>query len=355
MVWISLLLLSLISSASAKELPKFLTKHPLDSIRFISLDGRYAYLQKRQGVLGMVTNFKSDDFLSDHSQSDFLVKDSRFKRRLIIEVIPDAQREFNVIKNHKLLVVDWGKTQTKEIGLGIGSRLHMDDEWVSFYNAVEKTITVHNVLTEKKYLIKLSPKVSPYFLPAVEMVSADTVTYTDVNEKGYAALIQYNLITQKSSVLYKSSQTGTRMELCQNQGYLAVGEFPYDDIARSSKIMQIPVTGATNLAGYQTVYSSTDADLGNMVCAERAVYFIKTMSNNKKINAKSTDAVKVDLKSTQVQTMSEIGSVTQLLSMDGRILIPYRGEFFVLEGTSNLSDDKLKAPVSNTEELPLEI
>lgn len=357
MVWISLLLFSFTVFASAlapKDLPKFLTKHPLESIRYITLDGRYAYIQKRQGVLGLISNFRSDDFLSVDSQSEFLVKDSRFRRRLIIEVVPDALKDFNLFKNHRILVVDWGKTLTKQIGVGRAARLHMDDEWISFYDSYKRTITVQNILTEKKYQIKLKSSVSPFFTPEVEVVSPDTVAYTDVNEKGFSALIQYNLVTQKGSVLYKSSQNGTRMELCQAKGYLGIGEFPYDDIARSSKIMRIPITGATNLSGFTTVYSSTDSDLGNMICEEGAVYFIKTLTHVKKINYKVTDAVKIDLKTTQVKTMSDIGTVTQLLSMDGRILIPYRGEFFVLEGTSNLSDDRLKTPALN-EELPLEI
>jgi hypothetical protein len=353
MVWISFILISF--NLFAKELPKFLTKHPLDTIRYITLDGRYAYLQKKQGVLGMVSSFRSVDFISDNSQSDFLVKDSRFKRRLIIETIPDYQKDFSVFKNNKISVVDWGKTQTKEIGSGRGSRLHMDDEWISYYDAMEKIISIQNILTQKKYQIRLSPKSSPYFLPEVEMVSADTVVYTEANDKGFSALIQYNLVTQKSSILYKSTQSGTRLELCQAKGYLAIGEFPYDDISRSSKILQIPISASTNLAGYSTLYSSTDSDLGNMICSEPAIYFVKTLTHLKKINHKLTEAVRLDLKTTKVQTITDLGAVTQLISMDGRILIPFRGEFYVLEGTANLTDDKLKSPTQGTEELPLEI
>ena len=162
-------------------------------------------------------------------------------------------------------------------------------------------------------------------------------------------------MTQKSSILYKSTQSGTRLELCQAKGYLAIGEFPYDDIARSSKILQIPITASTNLAGYSTLYSSTDSDLGNMICSEPAIYFVKTLTHLKKINHKITEAVRLDLKTTKVQTITDLGAVTQLISMDGRILIPYRGEFYVLEGTANLTDDKLKSPTQGTEELPLEI
>ncbi len=352
MVWISLILFSL--TIFAKELPRFLTKHPTESIRFITLDGRYAYLQKRQGVLGLVSSFRSVDFISDNSQSDFIVKDSRFKQRLVIEVIPFHQKEFNLIKNHKILVVDWGKTQTREIGLGRDAKLHLDDEWISYYDPIAKIISLQNILTQKIFQIKLSPKISPYFFPEVEMVSADTLIYTDVNEKGYVALIQYNLVTQKSIILYKSSQNGTRLELCQAKGYLAIGEFPYDDIARTSKILQIKLTESTNLAGFSTIYSSTDSDLGNMLCQENSIYFIKTMVHLKRINSKQTEAVKLDLKTTQVQTVTDLESVTQLISMDGRILIPFRGDFHVLEGNANLTDDKLKSPSHFNEELPLE-
>lgn len=353
MVWISLIILSL--NVFAKELPKFLTKHPTESIRFITLDGRFAYVKKRQGVLGLVNSFRSVDFISVDSQSDFLVKDSRFKRRLIIEIIPDSQQVLNVAKNHKISVIELGKTQQTDIGQGIGSRLHLDDEWISFYHTIEKQITIQNILTQKKYVIKLSNKTSPFYLPEVEMVSSDTVVYTDVNERGYVALISYNLVTQKSVILYKSPQAGTRLELCQAKGYMAIGEFPYDDINRSSKIMQIEITGATNLAGYSTIYNSTDSDLGNIVCVDDGIYFIKTMTQLRKINYKVTEAVRLDLKTTKVQTISDMGAVTQIFSMDGRILIPFRGEFHVLEGTSNLSDDKLKTPSPVSEELPLEI
>lgn len=352
MVWISLLLVSF--HLFAKELPRFLTKHSIDSIRFMTMDGRYSYLQKKQGVLGLISSFKSTDFISDKSTSDFLVRDSRFKRRLTIEIIPSVHQELNLIKSHQIMVVEWGKTQTKSIGSGRVPKLQLDDEWISYYEPLDRIIIVQNIMTEKKYQIKLSSALSPFFFPEVEMVSSDTIVYTDMNEKGYVGLIQYNLITQKSNILYKSSQTGTRIELCQQKGYLGIGEFPYDDVSRNSKILQIKIDGSTNLAGFSTLYSSTDSDLGNMICLENSIYFIKTMTQLKKLNAKQTEAVKLDIKTTQLQTVTELGSVNQLISMDGRILIPYRGDYFVLEGAANLFDDKLKSPTNASEELPIE-
>jgi hypothetical protein len=180
-------------------------------------------------------------------------------------------------------------------------------------------------------------------------------THTDINEKGFVGLVQFNLITQKSLILYKASQSGTRIELCQQKDYLAFGEFPYDDLNRSSKILQIKLSASTNLAGFTTLYSSTDSDLGHMVCLEKHIYFIKTLTQLKKLNYKQTEAVKLDFKTTQIETISDLGSVNQIISMDGRVLIPYRGEFFVVEGGANLTDDRLKAPTNKEEELPLEL
>lgn len=353
MVWISLIVASI--SLMAKELPKFLTKHPMQSIRYISADGRYAYIQKKPGVLGLVSSFRSIDFISEASTNDFLVKDSRFKERLLIEVIPGNHQEFNVMKPSKILVVDWGKTQIRQIGQGLTSKLQLNDEWVSYFDNIEKIIHLQNILTEKKFSIKLSPKSNSFFVPEVEMVSSDTLVYTDVNDKGYSAIIQHNLVTQKGTVIYKSAQTGTKFELCQEKGYLAIGEFPYDDISRSSQVLRIKISTGTNLAGFETLYSSSDSDLGNMVCRENEIYFIKTLLHNRKLNFKQTEAVKLDLKTTQVTTVTDLSTVSQLISMDGRILIPFRGDFYVLEGEANLTEDKLKSPTGNNEELPLDI
>lgn len=355
MAWISFLFLVSIQVFAA-ELPKFLTKHSADSLRFISMDGRYAYVQKRPGVLGFVSSFRSVDFLSDSSQSEFLVSSSRFRTRLAIETVPNAHTELNLLKENKISVVEWGNTNTKEIGSGQNAQLHLQDEWITFFRPYEKSVVIQNIVTQKKFEIKLSPKSNPFFIPDVEMISSDTIVYTDINEKGYSALISYNLLTQKSNVLYKSPLTGTRMELCQDEGYLAVGEFPYDSLKRGSKISQIKLNASSNLAGLNTLYSSVDQDLGNMVCLSNSLYFIKTMKQNEKLNIKVTEAVKLDLKTNKVEAKTTLNHVTQLIEMDGRVMIPLRGEFFVLEGSASLIDDSLKAvPVNSNEELPLDI
>ncbi len=352
MVWINLLLVSFL--LSAKELPRLLTKHSIDGLRFISMDGRYAYVKKRPGVLGLVISFRSVEFLSEPQTTDFLVSGSKFRNRLIIEAIPFQHQELNPYKLHKLLVVEYGGSQPKEVGMGITPKLHLLDEWLTFYNPLTKVIHIVNVVTQKKYEIALSQKANPFFRPHVEMVSSDTVVYTDINQQGYAALVSVNLVSSQNAILYRSPQTGTELELCQGKSHLVFGEFPYEGVEHGSKIMKIKLAQGTNLAGHESLYSSSASDIGNMVCQSDDLYFIKTMNQTPVTRSKVTEAVKINIESGNTTVKSDQRHVTQLFEMDGRILIPHRGEFFVLEGNANLGEDSLKKS-SGKEELPLEI
>jgi hypothetical protein len=351
MAWISLIFL--LAIGFAQEPPKFLTKHSPESLRYISIDGRMAYVQKKPGLLGLVSSFRSVDFLSETSTSDFNVTGSRDKVRLAIEAIPNAHTEYNLIKNHKIFIVQWGNSQAKEVAQGRASRLHLKDEWLTYFNAYDQVLHILNLVTSKKYEIKLSVKANPFFVPEAIMINSETVIYTDVNEAGIAAMVAFNLVTSKSTIIYKASQSATRLELCRNNDYLALGEFPYEGVERGSKIMHIklPNTGL-NLTGYDTVYATVEQDVGNMVCLADSIFFIKSLGVNKVLKTKMTDAVRLDLKTQKVETKTNMGTLTQLLEMDGRVLVPFRGDFFVIEGPNNLGSDVLK---NNKEELPIDI
>jgi hypothetical protein len=355
MVWISLLIL-LTCSIWAAPLPQFLTKHSTEAIRFITMDGRYAYVKKRPGVLGMVSSFRSIDFASEAETSDFKVVSSRFKKRLVIEVIPSVHTEYNFYKKNKILLVDWGGSTTKEIGFGTNAKLHLQDEWLTYFDPIDRVVHIVNVVTQKRYQVTLAKKTNPYFRPDVEMITSENLVYTDINEAGLSAFISLNLATSASSVIYRSSQSGTRLELCQARDYLAIGEFPYEGVERNSQILHIPLSSTINLAGYTNIYSSSDQDLGNMICLDRAIYFVKTLSEDKKLGIKSTEAVRLDPATKALEVKSTLSNVSQLIEMDGRVLIPFRGDFYVVEGTSNLGTDQLKPTTpSLKEELPLDL
>ncbi len=352
MLWINILLLAL--SLNAAELPRFLTKHSPETLRYISMDGRYAYVQKKPGVLGLVSSFRSIDFLTETNANDFLVKSSRFKLRLAIESIPNAHNELSLVKNHKVFVVDYGNSMAREVGFGRNAKLHLRDEWISFYDIVDKVIHLVNLVTQKKYEIKLSRKANPFFIPEVEMVSQNSILYTDINENGYSALVGFDLSTMKSNIIYKSSQSATRLELCQTSEYLGMGEFSYEGVTRGSKIQYIKLSDTVNLAGFTTLYSSIEQDIGNMVCLPQSIYFVKTMNQDKDLNFKVTEAVRLEIKTQNIEAKTDLKHVSQIIEMDGRVLIPLRGEFFVLEGNFNLGEDILKSAPSK-EELQIDL
>lgn len=187
------------------------------------------------------------------------------------------------------------------------------------------------------------------------MITDDVIVYTDINETGFAALVSFNLKNKKSKIIYRATQTGTKLELCQNEGYLAIGEFPFEGVTRGSKILRINVNAETNLSSFSTIYDSLNQDIGNMICMKDSIFFIKTTSQNKTLTTKTTEAAKLILKTQKVELKSEMGNVGQLIEMDERILIPLRGEFYVVEGINNLGTDILKSAPNSSEELPFEM
>jgi hypothetical protein len=357
MGWINLFFFSLSLLAAAPKATgpeRLLTKHAVDAIRYIDGDGRVAYVRKRPGVLGIVSSFRSEEFVTDTPQSDFLVHATPMKKKVIVEIIKNQHTVFNIMRSNKLMSFNWGDTKGKEVGSGMAAKLHLADEWLTYFQPEKLSLAVKNLITDKSYEIRLSPKSNGYFIPEATMVASDLIVYTDINDQGYAAVISYNLLTKKSEVLYKSSQNGTRMELCLHENYLAFGEFPYEGVSRGSKIMTVPVLTTFNLGGFTTIYESKEQDLGNMVCKDDGIFFIKTMNQSPEFGTKTTDAVKVNLKNSAIIQKTNLGTVTQLINMDGRVLLPHRGSFYVLEGEYNLSSETLKT-TSPKEEAPLDL
>jgi hypothetical protein len=353
MVLISFVI-SFIYNLEAAELPKLLTKHPAESLRYISYDGRYTYIQKKSGVLSLVTSFTSTDFLTDETGNDFLIKGSADKSRLIIESIPNPHSEMSMLKNHRIFVIDYGNTSPRFIGQGRNAKIHLRDEWVTYYDMLDKTIRVQNLITQRKFDIKLSAKPHPFFIPDIEMLSSSSLIYTEINEAGFSALVAYDLKSLKSTIIYKSAQNATRLELCRNENYLALGEFPYDGVSRGSKIQILAVRDFTNLSSMSSLYDSVEQDVGNILCLKKEVYFVKMITQDQRLGIKVTEAVKIDLNTKTTTLVSDLKNVTQLIEMDGRVLAPFRGDFYVIEGTSSLEVDVLKS-IPTKEELPLEI
>lgn len=329
------------SAWSMTDLPKLVTKQAMDNIRFISYDGKYTYFVKKSGPLALTTNFKTTEFFENPTGTNYLITSSESRKRIGVEVISGQHTNLDINKLHDLYTLTWGGALPLKVGMGRDMRFHLDDEMVSFYNPKTKIITVQNLkLTDRKYEIQLSIKHNAFFFPHIEMTNPETVIYTDVNDKGQSALIAYNLISKKLTVVYKAAMTGTRIELCKSQDQYYLGEFSYDDADRGSLISTI----SPESFSFTTLYKSPDNDLGNMVCRSDKIFFIKTLAEDKTYNIKDTDVAELNTKSTEVRLLTNIEKATQLIDMDGRVLLPFRDTVFVVQGTNDLSNtDQIKA------------
>lgn len=334
------------SSAFGKmDLPRFAAKFAVENIRFMTQDGRFSYTQKRSGALTLSTSFRSTDVIEGAPGTNYHVTATSARKKILVEVERDWHRNMDLTKLHDIQVGTFNGTQFNSIGQGRAARLHLDDEWASWFDPKEKAIHVQRLkVADDHHVIRLGKKHNPFFTPEVVMVDANTILYTDINDKGFAAVLAWNIRDRKMTVVQKATASGTRMELCRQSNYVALGDFSYEDANRGSSISVMAWTDRPNLAGFTSVYRVSDNDIGNMLCAPGKIWFVKTMSEDRKLNTRVTEAVSLDLATKKVTAASELERVTQLIDMDGRILLPYRDEIYVLEGSAGSNTEVLKTP-----------
>lgn len=324
-------------------LPKFATKLSLDNIRFITADGRFTYTQKRSGSLTLASSFRGTDIFERQPGTNYYVTGTPAKKKLVVEIEADWHQNMDLTKLNEIMVGTYGSTNFLKVGMGRYPRLHLDDDYATWLDPKEKVIHVQFLKSsENHHKIRLGKKHNPFFFPEVVMINPETILYTDINDKGFAALLSWNLIEKKMTVLKKSDVSGTRFELCRRGNYVALGEFSYDDVNKGSSISVLAWKDRPNLAGFSTIYKSSDNDLGQMICDDQKVWFVKTMSEDRKLNIRQTEAVEMNISSGQILVKSELERVTNIIDMDGRILIPFREDVFVAQGDPGSSQDSLK-------------
>ena len=343
MLYFKWILTSLLIStqAFASQLPKLKTKQDLNNLRYISADGKTSYFQNRSGKLSLSALFKNESLIDYKKYTHFLVHVSNAKKLITIEADTSYNTNFDLTKNNDLYLSRFAQKEVKPMGKGKNPTLHLEDQFVSFYNAKDKIIKLLNTSNMKLVKeIKLTNSINPFFTPQMLMLNAETFLYTDINKDGQQALISITLNSDQATPLFKGKTPGTKIEICQFQDKILVGEFSYPSINRGSSIAHLVFD--ENKANLKTIYSSSLNDLGQLTCvANDGVYFIKTFFEDRLINYNKTDVVKLDIKTGQIEIKSDLLKTTQIIEMDQRLLIPAKGELFVVTGETNLNLDKL--------------
>lgn len=344
MRYTSLLFLPLICvNLSAKSLPELKTKQSLDNIRLISNEGKFTYYQQRSGTLNMSTNYSNNQVMTNPKGTSYLLTSTPNRKKITIEVLKDYHKDLNFFSTNQIYTIEFGKTKPEQVAEGRFPKLHVKDNWLSYYHPLKKRIFIKNLLSKTEPIsIKLKNTINPYFIPEVLMPTPDTVLYSDINSEGYMAVQMYTISDQKFQTVYKSKFTGMRIDFCRIDDNLYIGEFSYDGVDRGSSIMKVPIFNNKNFKSFISIYQSQLPDIGHITCSNDSLFFIKTLKYNSKINARVSEAVEVDLKENKVKILTDLKYVTNIVNMDGMILIPFRNRYYVGKGESVLNADSLK-------------
>ncbi len=340
------LLVSLFISSAVfgqiKRPPILKAKQSLDNIRFISSDGKYTYYQRRSGDLQVFTNYDNKLVMEGAKLTQYSLSSSSSGKKILILKDSSFHEQLSHLKENEIYTVDFGKSSPKLIGKGQDPKLHQDDRFVSYYLPLEKKLVLSRLMDGHKTTVPLLSDSNEFFRPERVMPTPNDIIYTDLNKNGEQAALIRSLIDSTARPIYKSSRPGNKLEICQINGDLIVGEFPRGNSKGGTRIVQIPLYMNEGHQKVRPLYQSQQADIGNMVCLKKSIYFIKTLSYDSDLDLKETEVARLNLKDHRVETLTNLGKVTQIMSMDGMVLAPLRGDYFIIKGPKNLTDDSIK-------------
>jgi hypothetical protein len=330
-------------SYSYAKLPELQTKQALNNIRYLTHDGKFTYYQQHNGELQLSTNYSNSYVLKFPKDTTYNISGTENRKNLVIEVRKKFHQNLNFFQANDIYTVKFGATKAKKIGSGTAAQLSIDDTWVTYFNTSTQEITAKNILNNNKFhIIKLKNKINPYFIPKSAMATQDTIFYTDINDKGYMALIMYSFVDKKFSTVFKSNFPGMRLDFCIQKDKIILGEFTYGSLNRGSSIYDIPLYNNPNFNKVNSKYTSEMDDIGNLTCSEESIYFVKTIDYNPKINVKKTEVAKINIKNNKIEIITDLNYVTNVINMDGTILVPFRNKYYVAKGQSVLNKDELE-------------
>ncbi|OFZ45993.1 MAG: hypothetical protein A2381_00345 [Bdellovibrionales bacterium RIFOXYB1_FULL_37_110] len=331
LIFIISFLLTPAADANSK-LPVIKTKQNIANIRYISSDGKYTYYQRRTGELYFSSNYEVKEVLKGIEYNHYLVIGSESKKKLIISSWSNFQKFLSMREPATLHIVDYGTHLSQKIGNGISPRLHLNDEWLSFFDPKTKSILFQNLIHyEIKLNINLSNTINHYFIPEVIMPNKTTIIYTDIDKNGIPIVSHFNIPDQKFSLLYKPETHQTKIELCFLNDHVVIAEFGLDTLNEYSSIKRLAITQLENYAQAVNIYESKLNDIGNMIChMDKQIYFSKKIKKNATISNYEIASLNPDSK--EVKIISDLKYAPQAFPMEDKIIIPHRGEFLLLVG-----------------------
>ncbi len=337
--------------------PVLMTKQQTQNIRYITEDGQHTYYQNNSGSLFYSSKYKNQQIFKSDSQSQFHLISGMTGKKLILIHKKNIYSDSSFKINHSLFEMKIGQIEMKLIGEGINPKFHLNDSWLSYYDLVKKEL--HFVkLDQVNYLnrirIKIQNSIDSYFSPQVVMLNSQTILFTDRNPNGHEGIFLFDLTSEKFSFQRKTKTSFLRFELCFNEKSkkILIGTFssaqnetPQSDI----ELFNIGNNQINFSLESPLKYHSNKNDVGNIICdlEKDEIYFIQNILSDEGKNV--WEVANLDLKTFKTEVRSNFKFVNQLIKIDKIILVPFRGEFYVIEGKSQFNDDSFEKNKGNKE------
>ncbi len=335
------LLLSKFTFAKSK-LPILATKQDIHNIRFISSDGKYTYYQRSSGDLILSSNYNIRSVLKGQKLTQYKVYGSKWRKKIIISVSGDYHYYYNIRQLNKLYQVEFGKNEAELLGMGTNPTLHLNDSWISYFNPYNRKIHFQNLgHKELQFEISLANKINHYFVPSVVMPDNKTVIYTDLDEKGLPGIMRFSINNKKFDLILKGKTHMAKIELCLDNNKLYVGHFGIGKRNQSSTIQVIDKITNITMKNSRKIYHSDLNDIGNIICsmADNNLYFVKSLKTSSgKIN---NEIVSIEPVSGKISILTDLKYASQVINIDGRLICPFRGQYYLVIGKNNMENDKI--------------
>lgn len=343
MLYIINVLILLTLNTFTKDLSELETKQSINNLRYVSTDGKVTYYQSRSGVLSFSSNYKNTKLIELPAKTQYTLQSTDSKKNVLIEVDKNYFSKMAINKLKNIYISEYGSKSAKLIANGIASKLHLEDDVVSYYLPVAKKIILHDVTNESKRFVNVFNKISPYLRPTVEMLSKNEVIYNDLNEDAQSAVLNYSFVTKKYKTIFKSKLKSANLDFCLIQKSLYILETSQDVANQLTNIYQIETINNEDYKSSNLIYSSTLNDLGHLTCTDTNIYFVKSLDYDSELNTFETDIAKIDINTKVLTRFETTINPTQIIKMDRLILTTKSGKYFLVEGDAKkLTNDGIE-------------
>ena len=330
------------------KLPILTTKQEISNLRFISSDGKFTYYQRKSGSFVLSTNYNVEESIKLNKNTHFQVRASNIKKWILVSANENFQTHYSLREPLKIYKIPFGKSKSQLIGQGLKPQLHLDDEWASWFLPKEKKIIFFNLNKEGlQFFIPITNIRNPYFIPSALMVNNNQILFTDLNEKGFPGILFFEKNSKKITLFQKFESPNIGTEFCQKEKKIYIIRYGLDNVMKSTTIREIRPENL-DYTKSRLIYSSDKNDIGQMACkiSKDSIFFIKNISGQE--GNLLYEVAQLNTKNKEIKIISDVSFATQLLEMDGNLLLPHNGNYKVLLGKNNMTQfDLLKTSSSS--------